>query len=347
MKAKSIKGKSIGEIENNLDDCMADGFQPTLALVFPSIGKDLRAIIDVFAGKGIQIFGATTSGEFIDEEIEKDTIVAMLLDLNSDYFRLLFFDIPENSVVEASMALGEEGKNCFSNPAFIIVSGWINIDGEKVIEGIRRGSGSEVKIYGGMAGDDLQLLRGSYVFSDNEISKDGLLALIIDEDYIEVNGIALCGWQPIGTAKTVTKGSLNVVYTLDDKPALDLAMKYLGAQINPELGNEEIINIGAYYPIQLERDDGTLVMRTVMYGNVNDRSLMCAGNVQEGAQVRFSLPPDFDIIDIVESECIEIKEKYIDEADAVLMFSCVSRYLSFDLMAAEEIRRVKQVWNNV
>jgi hypothetical protein len=79
-------------------------------------------------------------------------------------------------------------------------------------------------------------------------------------------------------------------------------------------------------------------------GNVEDRSLICAGNVPQGSKVRFSLPPDFDVIDTVVEECTEVKEEQLQGADAVIMFSCISRYLSFGVMTSEEIERVQAVW---
>ena len=61
--------------------------------------------------------------------------------------------------------------------------------------------------------------------------------------------------------------------------------------------------------------------------------------------MRFSLPPDFDVIDTVVEECVELKQKNQPEADAVIIFSCISRYLSFGVMTSEEIERVQNVWN--
>ena len=106
-----------------------------------------------------------------------------------------------------------------------------------------------------------------------------------------------------------------------------------------------VTNIGAYYPLQLERENAPPVMRTAMFGNKEDRSLICAGNVPQGAKVRFSLPPDFDVIDTVVAECTDLKDEMQNEADAVIMFSCISRYLSFGVMTSEEIERVANVWN--
>jgi hypothetical protein len=106
-----------------------------------------------------------------------------------------------------------------------------------------------------------------------------------------------------------------------------------------------LTNIGAYYPLQLERENAVPVMRTAMFGNREDRSLICAGNVPQGSKIRFSLPPDFDVIDTVVAECTDLKNEKQQEADAMIMFSCISRYLSFGVMTSEEIERVEKVWN--
>ena len=64
----------------------------------------------------------------------------------------------------------------------------------------------------------------------------------------------------------------------------------------------------------------------------------------QGAKVRFSLPPDFDVIDTVVNECSELKDEKQNEADALIMFSCISRYLSFGVMTSEELERVRKGW---
>lgn len=74
MKAKSIKGNSPEEIKTALGQCMADGFKPTLAFVFISIKQDIETVSNLLDQHGIQIFGATSSGEFIDGDISNGGI---------------------------------------------------------------------------------------------------------------------------------------------------------------------------------------------------------------------------------------------------------------------------------
>ena len=345
MKAKSIKGKSPEEIKITLEKSLEDGFRPTLAVVFMSIKQDIGSVCSLLNDQGIQIFGSTTSGEFISSEISEGGIAIMLLDLNPAYFKLVFMETGEGSAYEVSKQLGETGRNSFDQAAFIVASGWLHTDGEQIIKGIEKGFGGEPAIFGGMAGDDLAL-SGPVVFTQGKNSITGLVAIIIDTNRVDVTGIATCGWKPIGITKVVTKSEGNIVYTIDDQPAFDLVIKYLGLNMDDmNAVTNTVVNLGAYYPLQLERDDAPPVMRTAMLGNKDDRSLICAGNVPQGAKVRFSLPPDFDVIDTVVEECTGMKNDLQGGADAVIMFSCISRYLSFGVMTSEEIERVMSVWN--
>src|SRR4051812_1459265 len=139
MNAKSIAGNSPQEIETALVQNTLDGFNPTLALVFISVKQDRVAICKILNDKGIQTFGSTTSGEFISPEISEGGIVIMLLDINPAYFKLQFCETGEHTTFDNAKQLGIEGKNTFANPAFIIATGWLHIDGEMIIEGIIEG----------------------------------------------------------------------------------------------------------------------------------------------------------------------------------------------------------------
>ena len=352
MIAKSIKGKSTEEISAALSESMADGFKPTLAIVFLSIKQDREAICKLLEEKSIQIFGATTAGEFIDGEIEEGSTVIMLLDMNPAYFKIEFLETTTETTVETAKKLGVAGKEIFTNPAYIIATGGIYIDGDQIIEGIIQGFGKQASsaengltVFGGMAGDDLVAVK-PLVFTNRKSKDYAILALIIDEDKIDVRGVASCGWEAIGTTKTVTKSEGNIVYTIDDKPALDMFNKYLGVEVKLD-DNKDIVPFqnSWYYPLQLERENGDTVIRTTRFANQKDRSLICTGSVPQGSKIKFSLPPDFDAIETVVAECASIKDNAQQQADALIMFSCVSRHLSFGALMKEEIEQVQNVWN--
>jgi hypothetical protein len=352
MKAKSIKGKSTEEISAALTESMSDGFKPTLAFVFLSVKQDKEAVSNLLDEKNIQIFGVTTAGEFIDDEIETGSIVMLLLNINPAYFKITFIETGPTTVLQDATQSGETGKEAFMHPAFIIANSGVALDGEPIVQGILQAFESitpnaerEVTIFGGKAGDDLAL-ESTFVFTNNKNSNCAILVLIVDEDKIDVRGIATCGWNAIGTNKTVTKSEGNTVYTIDDKPALDMLMNFLGVEIKEDDDNDVTTFLSSwYYPLQLERENVEPVIRTAMFANRKDRSLICSGSVPQGSKIKFSMPPDFDSIDKVVEDCKNIKDYPEQQSDALIMFSCVSRHLSFGLVIKAEIEQVQKIWN--
>lgn len=345
MKAKSIKGKSAEEIRSALEQSMADGFKPALAIVFLSIKQDRKAISAILDKEGIVVFGVTSAGEFIDGDVGEESSAIMLLEINRDYFKLLFDDTGTGSTREMAGRMGEEGLKTFDNPAFIVCGSGVTADGEMIIRGIEDAAGEGVTIVGGMAGDDFTMT-GTYVFTNDRESDNGIITVIIDESKIKLQGLATCGWQPVGTVKTITKSEGCWVYTIDNEPALDTIVKYMGiSSLNREKRTDVIVNIGANFPMQLQDKDGSIVMRTAMLGNWDNHSFMCAGNVPEGSKVRFTLPPDFEVIDAVVSACNEIKETQLPEADAMILFSCKARHIALGPLVGKEIQGLKDVWD--
>ena len=351
MKAKSIKGKSTEEIQSALERTMSDGFKPTLAIVFISVKQDREVVSRLLDEKVIQIFGATTAGEFIDGEVEGSGIAILLLDMNPDFFKIELLETSQDAAFEDAQRLAAIGKQAFSKPAFIIANSGVAMDGEPFVEGIMQvfendstTPDHDVTIFGGKAGDDLEL-KSTFVFTNEKFNDSALLALIIDEDKISVNGIATCGWKAIGTTKTVTKSEGSTVYTIDDKPALDILMNYLGVDIKNDVETDVTTFLSSwYYPLEVERENADPVIRTAMFANKEDRSLICSGRVPQGSKIKFSMPPDFDSIDAVVADCKRIKTD-TDEADALIMFSCVSRHLSFGMVVKEEIEQVQKIWD--
>ncbi len=344
MKAKSIKGKSTEEIKSALADSMADGFIPTLAFVFLSVSQDRKAIGNVLDEKDIVIFGATTSGEFIDELTEKGSVVMLLLDLNRDYFQIYFEEFSEKNYRETASGIAKKAKVKFTNPAFLISGSHHETDAEQLLFGFEDVAGKEVNVFGGMAADDYTFTE-QFVFTNGNESKRGIVALALDENKILIKGKATCGWKAAGTEKTVTKSEGTHVYTVDDVPVLDLTARYGGLEnVSPE-NTGLLLEIAANLPLQLQREKGDPVMRPGLVVDWSDHSFYCSGSVPQGSKVRFSLPPDFDVMDKVIQGVEELKENEMPEADALIVFSCAGRVLAFGPMMNQEIEGVKKVWN--
>ncbi len=344
MKAKSIKGKSTEEIQSALENSMADGFKPTLAIVFLSVSQDRAAIIRLLDAHGIAIFGATTSGEFTDEVTEKGTVVMLLLDINRNYFQIYLDEYPEKNYRETSSSIARKAITKFAKPAFLISGSHLETDAEQLLFGFEDVVGKDVNVYGGMASDDYTFTE-QFVFTNGMESNQGIVALVLDENKILIKGKATCGWKAIGTEKTVTKSEGNHVYTVDDIPVLDLTAKYGGLEnVSPDNAGL-LLEIAANLPLQLQRPKGDPVMRPGLVIDWEDRSFYCSGSVAQGSKVRFSIPPDFDVMEKVIKGIEDLKENEMPEADALIVFSCAGRILAFGPMMNMEIEGLKKIWN--
>jgi hypothetical protein len=167
----------------------------------------------------------------------------------------------------------------------------------------------------------------------------------LDEDKITIKGIATCGWKAVGTVRTVTKSTGNHVFTIDDIPVLDLTAKYGGLE-NIEEGNAQVaMEIAVNFPLQLQREVGDPVMRPGLLIDWKDRSFYCSGSVPQGSKIRFSIPPDFDVMEKVIKGVEGLKANEMPDADALVVFSCAGRILALGPLMNMEIEGIKNVWN--
>ena len=183
MKAKSIKGKTTEEIKSALEESMSDGFKPTLAIVFLSISQDREGVCKLLDSRGLAIFGATSNGEFINDEIEKNSTAIILLDINPEYFTILFEEFQDRNFSEAAESVVKRSIEKFAKPAFLIAGSDFKTDVEEMISGFENVLGKDVNLFGGMAGDDYTFTE-QFVFTNGKSSSHGLVALVLDENKI-------------------------------------------------------------------------------------------------------------------------------------------------------------------
>jgi hypothetical protein len=344
MKTKSIKGRSPEEIEAALERAMDDGFTPTLAIVFLSITQDRKAIAAVLDGAAMQVFGVTSNGEFADETPEKGSVVVLLMDMDPANFTLFRADYDPANTKEVALSLARAAREKFANPSFLLAGSNANTDAESMLKGFEEAIGPQVEVYGGMAGDDITFTE-QFVFTNDWESSHGMIVLALNADKIIIKGKATCGWKAVGTVKTVTKSEGNHVYTIDHVPVLDLTARYGGIEnVSPDNPNL-LIEVAANLPLQLQRENGDPVMRPGLVVDWSDHSFYCSGTVPQGSRVRFSLPPDFDVIDRVINETAALRSSGMPEADAVVVFSCAGRLLAFGPLINQELDGIKRIWN--
>ena len=342
MKAKSIKGKNAAEIKTALDTSMADGFTPTVAIVLLEAEIPFEEVCSVLSQKSIQVFGASTGSNFTDGEIESGSIIIMLMEINQEYFQIKLATSENRTSKDTAEEIGKAGLAAYSNPAFLIVSGGITADGDEVVEGIENVCGKGVTIFGGLAADSLKMIR-TFVFTKDSLTDNGIIALIFNEEKINLTGMAIGGWRPVGIEHTITHSVGNVLYSINNEPVLQFISRYTGVK---EFFGENISNmiLSSNFQIQLLRENKHPVIRTPMYANPDDQSIVFAGSLPQGSKIRLCMLPGFEVIETALKEFAEYKNEQ-HEADALIMFSCAGRQVSLGPYVSDEINGIKEIWN--
>ena len=340
MWTHSFLCRDATELERALNEISAEA-TPTLAMVFCSVQHDLARIRALFAEHSIDLIGCTTAGEIVDDSLYEESIAVLLLDLACDTYLVETLEHQVDNVYDKAYALGERAKNQFENPALLILSGGLTVNAELIINGLQDGAGENLPIYGGLAGDDLEL-KETIAFSSKLASGNGLAMLAIDTDKVLLKGLAISGWKPVGGVNTITKCEGNVIYEINGEPAYDVFIRYFGFS-ESQNKIDQLVTIQTNYPLQLLRKEGYSVLRSPMLVDKESRSITLAAGVEKGEQFCFSNSPGFEVIEQTISE-FSLLQKDFPEADALILFSCKGRHGAFGPMLEDEVKGIHEQW---
>lgn len=349
MTSKSIYGADSSEIKIALENSLKDGFSPTVAVVFISVTQDREAIRQLFKDHNIEILGATSCGEFTNESETKGEAAILLMDMPKDYYKIIFEPIGNGNIKTAVAQLSDKALKTFSNPSLIVCSTGLNdkgafFDGDQFVSQLEENLGSEKWFFGGMAGDDW-ILKRTYIFTQNEETNNGIEALVLNANKIQLKGMAITGWKPMGIARKVTKSNGNLLLEIDGKPAMDMYLKYLG---RPDLLNKEEYDIlrelSFEYPFIVERDNNETILKSPMKIDLKQHALFMDLEMPVGTKFWFTKPPELDIVEEVLEKANLLKNAPDEQADAMLIFSCAGREPVLGPFVTEENEGLAKLW---
>jgi hypothetical protein len=329
----------------SVDGVMTGGLTPTLALVFSSVAVDFARLARDLGARGMAVAGVTTAGEIANAAVIEHSAVVMLMDPDPGTFEVSLQTVADDQPMSAiASRLGSRACARFARPIVIAFASGLRSDGEAVVRGFREGAGETVPLFGGMGGDDLRM-QDSFVYSNTATSNEGIVGLVLDGDHFEVEGITTNGWQAVGVEKTVTCSKGNVVYTIDNVPALDVYRTYLNIEDdNDGRPGPSVMALGVNYPLSVRRENGTSVMRAALFYESESESLIFAGGVPQGAKVRFCIPPSLDIVERVVAEAAEVHER-LPDADVLILVSCKARHMALGPLALDEVQALYDLWH--
>ncbi len=332
----SIKNFMQAWIENT-----SDGFQPNVAIVFSSVDLELKDIITFLKPRHVNVFGCSSCGEFLydrsNQVITDGGLVCLMMELIPGSFEIRLFHGKGQTSFSLGESIGKWAADVFEKPAILVLGSGLDMDGEQMVRGIQHLAGDHIRLFGGLAGDDARF-NETFVFSENNLENNGAMALVFNAEKYDIDGIATSGWVSIGADKIITHSEGNIVYTIDDQPALDVYKDYLN------IGDADLPEIGVEFPLLIKKTGSPDVLRAVINVDIKKKALIFAGTVPNGAVVTFSSSPGLEII---EDTRRKVNNFYIknSETDVLILFSCMARHNALGPTISEEIDHAWQNWD--
>ena len=350
MTAKSIKGKSTEEIKTALQQSMTDGFKPTLAIVFISVKQNRQSVVQELQQYNIDVFGSTSCGEFIDNHQSDGEIAILLTDMSREHYSIILEEVENKAVDKAASLIAKKIQQHFKSPTFLLTCPGVYanghyFDGDTLVKTLVRELGDDCVFFGGMGGDDWGI-QNSYVFTHQKESGNAILALVFNGEKISLQGMAIHGWKPLGIIRKVTKSEGNKVYSIDNKPAAEMYLKYLGLSEKAEDESFDIFkDLSVHFPFIAKRKDGESVIKSPRSIEKETNALLMDIDMEEGSEFQFTTPPDFEISEEIISEATAVKNTLESQPDALLIFSCAGRPPVLGPLTTLENEGLAKVWN--
>jgi len=278
------------------------------------------------------LLGCSSAGEICGTQVFDDTLVATAIHFENTPIQLVEADIGDTG---DSYKAGEMLARLLEPKGLVhvlVLSDGIQVNGSKLVKGLRAGLPEQVDVTGGLAGDGARFQ--TTLVLTNQGAHSGRIALLgFYGDQIQVNCGTLGGWDPFGPERVITRSHDNVLFELDGQSALALYKTYLGDQA------ADLPASGLLFPIELKVEGAQSgIVRTILAVNEADQSMTFAGDMPQGAKARL-MKANFDRL--IEG-AITAAEKCgsgpgTAPAELAILISCVGRKLILKQRTEEEV----------
>jgi hypothetical protein len=279
---------------------------------------------------------ASTSGEILDGSMHDNSISVTAIELeNSTY--VIERENSSNFNGQINL-LGEALLEKFPKEKlkhlFVLADGML--DGSKLIEGLERNLSKTISITGGMCGDDARFEKTLSSYNDNP--KTGEVVLIgLYGDTLEVTFASAGGWFPFGPERKITKSKDNIVFEIDNKPALEVYKNHLAHRA---IG---LPSASLSFPLNVTYEGKKqAVVRTILAVDESQHALILAGDAPENSKVQLLMASVDALIDGAQNAtelAVQNREK---KAEIALLVSCIGRKLVMNKRVGEETEYVKE-----
>lgn len=283
------------------------------------------------------ISGCSTSGEISGKIFSEHSFCLTSIKFKSTTIKKVSVHInnPKDSY-EVGLEIVNKLNNNQLKHIFILSDGNV-VNGTRLLEGINKNISRTINVSGGLAGDNAEFIKTYVADENNQFCSNCISAVGFYGENIITESGSFGGWDSFGVDRLVTKSDENVVYEIDNQPALDLYKSYLGER------SSELPGAAMYFPLEMrETEFSEPLVRTILGINEENKSITFAGNIPEGSSVRLMKTNFNRVIEGANKSGKLIRENLDDSPDLLIMISCVGRKIVLKQLTQDEVDAVTE-----
>lgn len=337
IKVRQIIAKSTNQLKELIDGLTIN---PQLILSFGPkalLSELLESKILSTLYPNANLIGCTTAGEIAGTRLLDASLVLTLAEFKHTSVKqvaLMFSNTNE------SLQIGRDIAKALIAPDLthvFILSDGLNINGSKLVEGLREVLPKNVAATGGLAGDGPKF-QSTSVLANNTLTDKIVVGIGFYGSALKVGFGSLGGWDPFGPERTVTKAEGNVLYELDGRPALSLYKDYLGEM------SQDLPASGLLFPLTVKIPGcNEPLVRTLLAVDESKNSLTLAGEIPLNCQARL-MKANIDRLLDGAQDAGNIASLALSDSssDFAILISCVGRRLVMKQRTEDELDSVRE-----
>jgi hypothetical protein len=331
--------------------------KPDFVFMFASIGYDqhslLRAVREATGDPPLT--GCSAEGTINGDEADESGFSVVVTAISSD--DLQWTNGIARGLEDDARAVGQQVAqdllphlSADTIGLFVFPDGLITLTLENFFAGLEENLSTVqfLPLWGGGAGNNLDTVGPTYQYCDDEVVSGGI-------SYALLSGKAQAGWAishglvPIGGERIVTRSKGNVIYEIDDKPAVEVLKEYLPEQALTEERDwmRYAISLALCFRAPSYMKDEEYVVRGVPALQMADGSIIVQTEVSEGTSVWFSSRDKEKMITGLDRMAAQIKDQLGGEKPKlVFQFECLTRGKTM-LREQEKLQLLKRLRQSV
>lgn len=322
--------------DKNLDGSLDSS--DTLVIVFGTIHIEkvsdaLSSIYDTYPNS--TIIGCSSGGEIYDAEIYDESLSVSVLRFQKGEFRVVYKKVDEDQSFEIGKEIADELSEDELKGVFII-SNVLGVNGSEIMKGMNKTLPKGAKVIGGLAGDGVDFGK-TWIINGRKIVNDYICVVGFYGKDLHIKHSCRCGWRKFGIDRKVTHAYDNILYTLDNKPALQLYKRYLGEHAS------QLPASALYFPLMLQNEDKSeSKFRAIKAIDEENDSIILAGNIEQNSLVSFAVASLDDLISSSQEAVNELVAEFDEQTEALCVcVGCVARRFVLKQQAEDELEVIK------